>query len=361
MPTSFLYDTHSQIDKPLALIHLTLETASPAEHATDDSLARRLARNARKQPVLVNSGRQEWRVNTDAMKYWLGNCHEAGLLSRQNAYEYWLMNFVWSHCFKEASDAWGDIDEERAEENRLLLLRWGWLHDGAMLASLCWKIATLGTGDPGKLVDENSRHVEEMVSAVFTALRGCASDSRRRTALRLKIEEVNRNGFKYNTRRHKLLTHLGILVDAAVIAGPGREMTSSVSTLMKRFGTPGDVATSALTPSEIGAGGALFLDLLEAAYGVNPGAVAPMTQNDWLSILPELRAYWQRIERWDRKFLGIQALAELFLVRNLLKGRTLWPRESWQVFLAERARTCPEELTVHVDRFGRVDYLRFTS
>src|SRR5712692_10767644 len=96
MSEPFIYDTHYQVDKPLAFLDLTISTASPTESATDDSLAKRLTTKAKKYPVLVDGERVVWKANDDQMRYWLGNCHSCGLLSRQNSYDYWLMNFVWA-------------------------------------------------------------------------------------------------------------------------------------------------------------------------------------------------------------------------------------------------------------------------
>jgi hypothetical protein len=105
----------------------------------------------------------------------------------------------------------------------------------------------------------------------------------------------------------------------------------------------------------------LFLRLATEVFGVRKPEVVALSEQDWESTLSEIKLHHATLERWDRKFFSIDALAEFFLVRNLLSGRDVWPQDTWRDFLLARARQSPEELTVHVSRFGRVDFLRLSS
>jgi len=68
---------------------------------------------------------------------------------------------------------------------------------------------------------------------------------------------------------------------------------------------------------------------VEKTLALQPKAVADLREADWPLVLKNVRQYWEQIQKWDRKFLGIRALAELVLVKNLLRGEPIWPVESW--------------------------------
>ena len=75
---------------------------------------------------------------------------------------------------------------------------------------------------------------------------------------------------------------------------------------------------------------------------------------------PRVEQMWSQIIAWDRKFLGIDALAEFFLVQRLVSGTQLWSIDSWKRFLLDRSRHYPDELTVHLGHFGEVKFLRLS-
>ena len=247
MTAPFLYDTHYQLDKPFALLHLTLDTASPTTSSPDYVLARSLARNAKSRPVISKGEETPWRINEAAMKYWTGNCKQAGLLSRQNAYDYWLMNFVWAETFAKDVDSWGRLQSATVNLSRLLLFRWAWLHDAAMLAALVWHIANRGPCGAGAIVDGDSKHVEEMVTEVLAVLRETSQDIRVRTDYRHKMEQIARNGFRYNSRRHKIVTHLSLLEEATIIQNTanGFRVPHAVGSHLEGCGTMRDCIRSA--------------------------------------------------------------------------------------------------------------------
>ena len=105
----------------------------------------------------------------------------------------------------------------------------------------------------------------------------------------------------------------------------------------------------------------MFFRVAASAFEMTLRDRAEMSESAWLSISDHIRLYWESVRRWDRKFLGILPLAEFFVVRNLAVGRELWAPESWKPFLVQRAKQSPDELTVHVGRFGDVQYLRLTD
>jgi hypothetical protein len=355
MAAHFFYDTHYQVDKPLALIHLTASAAAPSKSSPDHVLAKALADRARRTPVSTAAGPEKWSINVDAMRYWLKVCHAGGLLSAVNAYDYWLMSFVLSRSFR-ADAPWGTLVGERERQTRLLLFRWAWLHDAPMLTAVLWLIARFGPCPMGPLVHLDAHHIEDAVVAVLSIARGRSSDVSERTELRQLAERVRR-GFKYNTRRHKLITHLAILTEAGVV----RQTDGAYSVVgLPTFATPevGQAVERTFEPSAIGHGGNLFLEIVQTAFGSQPQEIAELSDAGWVSILPEVQRWWVQVLAWDRKFLGINALAEYFLVRNLLAGRPLWGQTAWRTFLEARSRVHPEELTVHVGRFGTVEYLR---
>src|SRR3989442_12082572 len=151
------------------------------------------------------------------MKYWIGNCHQAALLSRQNAYDYWLMNFHFSQVFSGGHEYWGQIASGKDKLAKLLLLRWAWIHDAPMLAALLWKLVSLRTCETAVLLDKNGRHVEELLEGVLGGLREDSSEPRESVRYRLLLEEIKGRQLKSNTRRHKLLTHLSLLSDSGLI------------------------------------------------------------------------------------------------------------------------------------------------
>lgn len=359
MSESFLYDTHYQLNRPLALLHLTLETASPTRHATNEALARRLASAARTGRIIRDGETLPWEVNDDAMLYWLGNCHQGNLLSRQNAYDYWLMNFAWTDAFELSHSYWGELRTPNQDLTRLLLLRWAWVFDGPMLAATLWKMNELGTADIGVLVQDG--HVERILEAAFTAARDATVEPREQITYRKKLELVRR-GLKYNTRRHKLCTHAGILGDSGLIVWSSTpRLHDGAAVAVANFSSAHDAAAAALKRGPLGPGGELFLDVVKRAFLVEPASPVELDADSWLTIQEEVSRFWRQIEAWDRKFLGIRALAEFFLAKNLLSHRPLWTPESWPPFFSHRARYYPEELTVHVDRFGRVEFLKLSS
>ena len=362
MPDSFLYNTHYQVDKPLALLDLTLDVASPTEHASDDALARRLEANARMVQVSVDGDLVPWKPNRDQMLYWIGNCHDASLLSRQNSQDYWLMNFRWIMAFLDKRSFWGQLQEATADLSRLLLFRWGWVFDAPMLVALSWKMNELGTSNVGDIVAKSAHHVEDILCEVFAAIRETTADPRRRTSYRRKIEEVRR-GLQPNTRRHKVCTHIGILADSGLLLANGEHKAThaGLATAIGQFATAREAVAASLRVGSLGRGSDLFLEIVEKTFAFKAGAISELHEDEWEIARNEVRGYWEQVEKWDRKFLGIRALAELFLVKNLIRGSTIWSVESWQAFLTQRARFVPEELTVHVDRFGRVEYLRLSS
>ncbi|MGA2974367.1 MAG: hypothetical protein ABSF77_03575 [Spirochaetia bacterium] len=362
MLDSFLYNTHYQVDKPLALLDLTLDVASPTEHASDDALARRLDAHARTLQVSVDGDLVSWKPNRDQMLYWIGNSHDAGLLSQQNSQDYWLMNFRWVRAFQDKKSFWGQLQQTSADLSRMLLFRWGWVFDAPMLVALLWKMNELGTPNVGDIVAKSGHHVEDILCEVFAAIRDTTADPRTRTSYRQKIEEVRR-GLQPNTRRHKVCTHVGILTDAGILTANGgnKVMHAGLGAVMGQFATAREAVAASLRAGSLGRGSALFLDIVENAFALKAGAISEIHEEEWEIVRNEVRKYWEQIEKWDRKFLGIRALAELFLVKNLFRGSTIWSVNSWQAFLTQRARFVPEELTVHVDRFGRVEYLRLSS
>lgn len=361
MPTRFFYDTHYQVDKPLALLHVTLATASPAKSVPDDALARLLAKRARSGGMCSPDGTRLWEINDDAMRYWLKICHAGGLLSSQNAYDYWLMNFVWSQSFLPNSP-WGTLSGASERITRLLLLRWAWLHDAPMLAAIAWLVGRYGPCQPGTLVDRQNHYVEDALISVLAAARAASADIREQVEHRQLIAEI-RGGFRYNTRRHKLMPHLALLVEAGVVsANDGQYQLSKELAAAGIASRPLDeLVGEAMRPSALGFGGGLFLNLAQSIYDVAPQQVSDLTIHSWLELRAEIAPFWQQVLKWDRKFLGIDALAEFFIVRNLLRERPLWPSSAWRAFLEPRARYQPEELTVHVGRLGAVDYLRLTE
>jgi len=359
MPDLFLYDTHYQVNRPLALMHLTLETASPTRNLNDEALARRLASAAKSGKLLRSGQTTAWEVNEDAMLYWLGNCHQANLLSRQNAYDYWLMNFAWIKALAPVPTYWGEIHAEKKDLTRLLLLRWAWLYDGPILAATLWKMNELGTANVGDLVQD--RHVEQILEAVFSAARDATAEPREQIMYRKKLEQIRR-GLKYNTRRHKLCTHAGILTDAGLIVeGPRPCLHAGAAAAVTNFHSAHEAAAAALKRGPLGQGGDLFLAVVKHAFLIEPMSTVELDADGWQSIHEEVSHYWKQIEAWDRKFLGIRALAELFLVKSLVNRQPLLNPESWPTFFSQRARYNPEDLTVHVDRFGRIEFLKLSS
>lgn len=364
MADQFLYDTHYQVDKPFAFIDLTLSTTSPSRSSRDEVLARLLSEQARSKNAISAGHEVEWKINKDAMKYWLGNCHQTGLLSRQNAYDYWLMNFVWNGTFRPGRNAWGILCPESTNLSRVLLFRWAWVHDAPMLSAIMWYLSVHGPVPARRFTESKPCPVEQMVVATLSGLRELSSDIRTRTEYRRKIEEISRNGFRPNTRLHKLHTHLALLVDSGIVRRSPRgeySVPQRVQQFLKDNQSLAAVVRQSLESGSLGLGDRLFLRLVSRAYGVIVGNAAELTDGDWAKISEEIRSFWQIVLAWDRKFLGIAALAELFLVKNLMAGTTLWPVDSWRTFLAERARKRPEEMTVHVGRFGDIRYLRFNN
>lgn len=364
MAEPFIYDSHYQVDKPLAFLDLTIETASPASSSSDDVLARRLAAAAKKHPVLSDGQPAEWRVNDDAMRYWIGNCQTTELLSRQNAYDYWLMNFVLVSAFSKTRNYWGEVDEKRREIVGMLLLRWAWIFDAPMIIGLAKKIEEIGQCDVGALVakDKNANHVETILISAFAALREITTNVRARTNYRARRDVIAR-GLEYNTRRHKICTHFSLLAETGltVPSTKGRALHPKLLKLVKRFSSLDEVVTTSMRPGPLGRGTALYLELVQEVFGYKADVIEEIDDAYWAAHLPEIKRYWTQVLKWDRKFLGIRALAELFAVDSLLTGKPIASPTSWQAYLSRRANVAPEELTVHVDRFGRIEFLKLNA
>jgi hypothetical protein len=364
----FLYDTHYQVDKPFALLDLTLATASPNQTTPDQVLTRRFEERAASRHVRYAGPEsswllKQWDVNEDAFRYWIGNCHQTSLLSRQNAYDYWLMNFVWSETFKKESETWGALTPGAERLSKLLLFRWAWVHDGPMLAAVLWHLVDQGPQTKRAIVDAKTKLAERAISAVLSALRDTTPDVRLRTNYRRQIQEIEKKGFKYNTRRHKLYIHLALLLESGVIVetGDGLRVPDQLHGVLQQYRTLSESARHALLEGPLGAGAILFLDIVANAFDISAPNVTDLSEQGWRSIENRIRPFWATILRWDRKFLGIDALAEFFLVENLASEKELWPVDSWKRFLLERSRHHPDELTVHLGRFGEVKYLRLAS
>jgi hypothetical protein len=359
MPPVFLYDTHYQVDKPLALLDLTLRTTSPTKSVTDQALASLLAKRAKSRPAVYDRHPIPWEINPDAMTYWLAICHDTGILSRQNAYDYWLMNFVWNESFDEHLDAWGTLRLSQRKRSQMLLFRWAWLHDAPMLVAVLWYLATHGPSSVGSLIAPESTAVEQMTVSAFNAIRDTSADVMHRTSLRRQMEAAKR-GFKYNTRRHKLETHLGLLVDSEIVIKTTKDYSLSreLTRVFQKFHSMADAVQKSVTGDELGTGTEFFLEIVREVFGVNPRVATGFSEENWKSVQPELSHFWKTVVTWDRKFLGIRELAEYFLVRNLASGTEIWPPKTWEPFLLNRARYQPEEVTVHVGRFGEVRFLR---
>jgi hypothetical protein len=367
MSEHFFYDTHYQLDKPFALIDVTLAAASPTKAASDNALARRLEDRATSKRVAFVGANSEWvtseepwKINKDAFIYWIGNCQQSLLLSRQNSYDYWLINFAWARCFDGSKNAWGALDQTRGRFAQLLLWRWAWLHDGPMLAAVLWYLSTARPKDKQALYEDGSGAAEDTIIAVLAALREATQDIRLQTNYRKRIEEL-KDGFKYNTRRHKLATHLALLLEAGIIgySQTGFQLPDALRELFAEYKSIGDAVRDSLRRSAIGDGGDLFLRINGAVLGTRPSTVGDLGEEDWGELLTRIRAdLWPGIVAWDRKFLGIDELAEFFLVESLDKAGKLWSIESWKQFLLDRSRRYPDELTIHVGRFGEVKYLR---
>jgi len=360
MAEPFIYDSHYQVDKPLAFLDLTIESASPTGHASDDAFARRLTANAKKYPVRADGQLVGWKANDDQMRYWLGNCHSSELLSRQNAYDYWLMNFIWASAFSKKRTHWGQVDGKQQELIQLLLFRWAWIFDAPLIMGVAKKIAEIGKCDVGALVSRDAQHVEDIFVSAFGAIRDISTSVRERTNYRSKRDEIAK-GFKYNTRRHKICTHFALLAECGLILEGkegGKELHPELSNHLQKFGSVQEIVTASMRPGPLGRGSSFFLDLVEHVFNRKSEIIEEIDDNYWAKHLPEVRRYWSQIEKWDRKFLGIRALAELFVVRDLLSSGTVATPRSWQSYLSRRASVAPEELTVHVDRFGRVEFLK---
>jgi hypothetical protein len=196
---------------------------------------------------------------------------------------------------------------------------------------------------------------------VLSALRETTQDIRLRTQYRKQIQDLEKEGFKYNTRRHKLATHLTLLLESGVIQATelGFQMPDTLRSVFAAYESIGDSARDALRSSGIGNGGNLFLRIVDAVFGSNSIGITDLTDEDWTGLLGRVRStFWPHILKWDRKFLGIEGLAEFFLVENLGNSAELWSIESWKRLLLDRSRRFPDELTIHVGRFGEVKYLR---
>lgn len=365
MNEPFIYDSHYQVDKPLAFLDLTISTASPTAHATDDSLAQRLKKSTSKHAVLVNGQLVEWKSNDDQMRYWLGNCHSTELLSRQNSYDYWLMNFIWISAFSNQRMYWGEIENDKQHLARLLLFRWAWIFDAPMLVALSRKMYELGTCEIGAFVskDKEQHHVEDILVAIFSAVREVTANPRERAAYRSKRDEIAR-GFKYNTRRHKVCTHVALLADCGLIVeakNGNRELNPGLRKVVSSFGSLSGVVSESMRLGPFGRGSSLFFDIVEKAFGLKACSMSVLEENAWRNIHPEVSGYWQQTVKWDRKFLGIRALTEMFLVKNLIGGLPIWSFDTWQSFLSRHARHAPEELTVYFNRYGRVDFLKLNQ
>lgn len=364
MAEPFIYDSHYQVDKPLAFLDLTIETALPASSSSDDALARRLTASAKKYPVWSDGQLSAWKANDDQMRYWIGNCHTTELLSRQNAYDYWLMNFVWVEAFSKTRNYWGEVDKKQSEIVAMLLLRWTWIFDAPLIVGLARKIEEIGECDVGALVakDANANHVEDIFVSAFAALRDSSNNVRDRANYRAKRDEIAK-GFKYNTRRHKVCTHFSLLAETGltVEAGAARKLHPKLSKLLQRFSSLDEIVKTSMRPGPLGRGTTLFVELIEQVFGHKVNVIEEIDDAYWAARLPKVQRYWAQITKWDRKFLGIRALAELFVVDSLLTGKPVATPTSWQTYLSRRASVAPEELTVHVDRFGRVEFLKLNE
>lgn len=362
MSLPFLYDTHYQLDKPFALIHLTLKTTSPTEHITDDALSRRLSSQATAFRVRTDGDFGKWNINKDAMKYWIGNCQQSGLLTRQNSYGYWLINFHWADVFADNHTYWGDINCEKLALGRLLLFRWAWLCDAPMLTAVGWKLA-LGTWNTRKLVEKGARNVEELLESVLLVLRENSADTRDSVKYRLLVERFKQKPLELNTRRHKLLTHLGLLSDSGLVVRKDEERVpvEAFAQVMREFSTSRDAIKASLKEGPLGQGGDVFLQVAKKVFGIRSTKIVDLDNAGWEACLSEVRSYYEIMEKWDRKFLNIHTLAEFFLVKNFLANREIWDPASWPDFLLARARLYPDELTVHVNRFGKVEFLRLSA
>jgi len=255
MSEPFIYDSHYQVDKPLALLDLTVATSSPTAHASDDVLARRLTTNSKKYKVQADGGLVDWKINPDAMRYWLGNCHSGELLSRQNSYDYWLMNFVWAAAFPPKKSYWGEVESDRVDLVRLLLFRWAWIFDAPLLAGVAKKIQQLSVCDVGVLVAEETRHVEDIFVAAFSAARDLSSSVRDRTAYRAKRDQIDR-GLAYNTRRHKVCTHFALLADSGLIIRSEtgeRKLHPGFGSLLESYDSLEGVVAATMQPGPLGA------------------------------------------------------------------------------------------------------------
>jgi hypothetical protein len=348
MASAFLYDTHYQVDSPLALIHLTLAAASPTKSYTDEVLAKRMAQHFNQTPRKRWSEATEWKNRFDSMKYWIGNCHQADLLSRQNAYDYWLINFAFASAFVDKPSQWGELDLASEPLARMLLFRWGWLFDGPILAALAWQAAKQEK-TPG--IDD----IEEVLVSVLRALRARTADVREQASYRELIERIHARPLKPNTRRHKLITHLSILRDSGLLSAEWA-LRSDLEPVILGFGsTMDEVVEEFFRPSPIGRGGRMFLAL---AGHADAATETSLTEERWRSYKPILSKMWSQTMAWDRKFLSIPAIAEFFVVKGLLQGTSIVPEPAWRAFLMERSRYMPDEVTVHVNRFGATEFLR---
>jgi hypothetical protein len=362
MSELFIYDSHYQVEKPLALLDLTIVTSSPTAHASDDTMARRLTANARKHKIQADGELVDWKVNDDQMRYWLGNCHSCELLSRQNSYDYWLMNFVWAAAFPTNRKYWGELEPDNADFVRLLLFRWAWLFDAPLVVGVAKKIQQLGVCDVGALVSmsKNAHHVEDIFVAAFSAARELSSSVRERSAYRAKRDEIKR-GFKYNTRRHKVCTHFALLVESGLIikseAGD-RKLHPGLSRVLESYDSLEEAVAATMRSGPWGRGTSFFCEIVQQSFGYKPQIADELDDKHWSKLLPEIRRYGAQVQKWDRKFLGIRALSELFLVKSLTSGTEAAPAKSWQSYLSRRASAAPEEITVHVDRFGRAEFLK---
>jgi hypothetical protein len=141
--------------------------------------------------------------------------------------------------------------------------------------------------------------------------------------------------------------------------GEDRIPNDAFSRIIKQFKSPRDAIIAALKSSRLGQGGNLFHELVSAAFHVHsPAEIRDLDDHSWQSYADEVRSFFTIIEKWDRKFLNIQILAELFLVKDLLQCKQIHAPNSWAEYLLKRARMAPEELTVHVNRFGKTEFLR---
>src|SRR4051812_46237699 len=176
MDLPFLYDTHYQLDRPLELIHLTSCALSATRACGDEAAARRLVEVSRRKAVDTQE-RTEWKTNVDQMLYWVQLAKQGELLSNQNAFGYWLLNFVLTNSFDATGPVWGAPNSDSELSPSQLLWRWAWLQDGAMLAAFLSKIAIGGLNRVSALLDRNERHVEETLISVLRVVRESASDA----------------------------------------------------------------------------------------------------------------------------------------------------------------------------------------